>query len=256
MADVEFDCPKCGGHLSVADRGAGMFVPCPECGQTIQVPQADKTKPGSFTFTCKYCSKTLSCSIDRIGEVIECPVCHQLTLVSKTNPGAEATSQKDTANKKRFSIHDWIPNRQSHKGTPQHLPKECEMTKKQGSIIITLLLIALGFPFFSFFRPAQTCEYKHITVRAGLNKRTGTDAFEYSSIKFNDSDLDALGKCGWELVGSYLELETAFPNFGKTDYVTGLQPNIRPQCLVLIFKRPINIFSAFMDGYYYTGTKP
>jgi len=254
MADFEFDCPKCGGHLSVAEKGTGMFVPCPECGQIIQVPQENKTASETLTFTCSFCNKTLSCPIDKLGEVIECPMCHQMALVSKTNPYANAPPQKDTARRESSSVRNWTSNRQSHKGTSQHAPTECEMTKKQGTFIIVLLLIALGFPFFAFLKPAQTWEYKHITFRAGLANRTGTGAFEYSSIKFYESDLDGLGNCGWELVGSYLEMETAFPNFGKSEYITGLQPNIRPQCLVLIFKRPRNIFSSFMDGVNYTGS--
>lgn len=49
--------------------------------------------------------------------------------------------------------------------------------------------------------------------------------------------LNKLGSEGWLLVISYLELETAYPNFGDYKYVTGLQPNIRPQRAILLFKR-------------------
>jgi hypothetical protein len=41
-----------------------------------------------------------------------------------------------------------------------------------------------------------------------------------------------------EMAGSHLEMETAFPNCGKEDYMNGLQPNIRPQSLTILFKRP------------------
>jgi hypothetical protein len=51
------------------------------------------------------------------------------------------------------------------------------------------------------------------------------------------SSLDRLGSEGWELVGVFLEHETAHPNFGSEGLVTGLQPNVRPQKLVCIFKR-------------------
>ena len=37
----------------------------------------------------------------------------------------------------------------------------------------------------------------------------------------------------------YVENETAWPNFGKDEFVTGLQPNVRAQSLVMIFKRKI-----------------
>ena len=47
MADIEFNCPKCGKHLSVDGKGAGLDVPCPECNRTIQVPDVmpDEGKP-------------------------------------------------------------------------------------------------------------------------------------------------------------------------------------------------------------------
>lgn len=55
----------------------------------------------------------------------------------------------------------------------------------------------------------------------------------------DDEVLSRLGAYGWELVGSEVEVETVHPNFGKGDYVTGLQPNTRPSRLILFFKRPV-----------------
>lgn len=54
--------------------------------------------------------------------------------------------------------------------------------------------------------------------------------------------VSTLGQEGWELTGTYLEHETAHPNFGKSEYVTGIQSNFRPQKLVLIFKRQKKLF--------------
>ena len=56
MADIEFNCPKCGKHLSVDGKGAGLEVPCPECNRMIQVPDAmpdegkSKAKPSGRIF--------------------------------------------------------------------------------------------------------------------------------------------------------------------------------------------------------------
>jgi len=50
-----------------------------------------------------------------------------------------------------------------------------------------------------------------------------------------------------ELVDSYLEMETVHPNFGDSRYVTGLQPNVRPQRLVLIFERPIDVRDSYWN---------
>ena len=113
------------------------------------------------------------------------------------------------------------------------------ITRTQGSIIVALLCIGLGFPFLSFLKPAPRWEYKKLVFLTDVRHgRTGLGALSYNSINLDESLLDSMGSRGWELVTSYLEMETAFPNFGKEDYLTGLQPNIRPQSLVLIFKHP------------------
>src|SRR6266508_956777 len=36
--DIVFNCPRCGQHLSVQDRGAGMAVNCPSCEGQIEIP--------------------------------------------------------------------------------------------------------------------------------------------------------------------------------------------------------------------------
>ena len=53
-----------------------------------------------------------------------------------------------------------------------------------------------------------------------------------------ESLLNGLGKEGWELVGTIPEVETSHPNFGSSEYVTGLQPNVRSCRVTLIFKLP------------------
>jgi len=44
---------------------------------------------------------------------------------------------------------------------------------------------------------------------------------------------------GWELAGTAMEIETAYPNFGKDEYVTGLRENVRPQALLMVFRKAI-----------------
>jgi transcription elongation factor Elf1 len=36
--DIRFNCPRCGQHLLVEERGAGMVVNCPSCKGQIQIP--------------------------------------------------------------------------------------------------------------------------------------------------------------------------------------------------------------------------
>ena len=49
--------------------------------------------------------------------------------------------------------------------------------------------------------------------------------------------LNKMGKEGWELVSTYTETATAFPNFGNSDYVTGIRDNTRTSVVNFIFKR-------------------
>ena len=36
--DIIFDCPHCGKSLAIDYRGAGLFIPCTDCGKTVTVP--------------------------------------------------------------------------------------------------------------------------------------------------------------------------------------------------------------------------
>jgi len=64
------------------------------------------------------------------------------------------------------------------------------------------------------------------------------DAKDATAVFIEQSELDSLGSEGWELVSTYLEIETAFFNFGKSDLHTGIKENVRPQAVVALFKRP------------------
>ena len=86
--------------------------------------------------------------------------------------------------------------------------------------------------------PVKSWEYCTISFTSEGESRTGSGAMKFATIDYKDAEVSKLGSAGWELVSCYLEMETAYPNFGKDEYVTGLQPNVRPQKLVLIFRRP------------------
>lgn len=80
-------------------------------------------------------------------------------------------------------------------------------------------------------------EYRVVVyVAAGDLARTGEAAMKAAQVEVDEKELTKLGAQGWEVIGSYLETETAYPNFGDSKYVTGLQPNVRPQRLVLILR--------------------
>ena len=36
--DIVFDCPSCGKSLAIDYRGAGLTIPCTDCGKYVEVP--------------------------------------------------------------------------------------------------------------------------------------------------------------------------------------------------------------------------
>lgn len=113
------------------------------------------------------------------------------------------------------------------------------MTRLHGNLLILLLLVGLSLLSWGLFKPQPKYEYKVKNFLTESNDRTGEGAIKYSTVQIDEAELASMGRDGWELVGTLLEMETAYPNFGKSEYVTGLQPNVRPQGAVLFFKRKI-----------------
>ena len=100
------------------------------------------------------------------------------------------------------------------------------------------------------FGPPPKWEYKTVSVLAEVPKAAqalGTDYEKVSdaSVPLDDDSLSRLGGTGWELVATFLEHRTEHPNFGRNQYVTGLQPNVRPQRLVLLYKKRVPFSAAF-----------
>ena len=82
-------------------------------------------------------------------------------------------------------------------------------------------------------------EYKVVAVASNASGRTGEDAMKAAMVTIDEKELTRLGNQGWEIVTSFIEVETAYPNFGDAKYVTGLQTNVRPQRLILILRHRI-----------------
>ncbi len=56
MADIHFRCKGCNHKLVIDEAGAGMEVPCPECGVILTVPT--KTPPGTWRTIRVFISST------------------------------------------------------------------------------------------------------------------------------------------------------------------------------------------------------
>lgn len=113
----------------------------------------------------------------------------------------------------------------------------------------TLLMIALMMSFITVFTSCEgdketnqktKWEYKVVRIEGACDSDVNPSHTEFASksLVVSESEINALGDKGWELVGTYTEVETEHPNFGDEKYVTGLQPNTRSASLTMIFKRP------------------
>jgi flagellar FliL protein len=125
------------------------------------------------------------------------------------------------------------------------------ITKAKVNIFITcIIVLAICFCLQIFLKVMQKWEYKTIEISAQTDEYMRnidpvkyliySDAFEkiaYKMVPNFTPNLNELGMQGWELVSTFIELETTHPNYGDDDYVSGLQPNVRPNKLVCIFKR-------------------
>lgn len=109
------------------------------------------------------------------------------------------------------------------------------MDTKRLLVLFAVLIITLSGCQWG----ADKWEYKVLSVISEGHNREGSSAGKFSSVTPSVESINALGKEGWELSTSYLEMETAWVNFGNDRYVSGLQPNVRPQRVVMIFKRKL-----------------
>lgn len=111
-------------------------------------------------------------------------------------------------------------------------------TSSQAALIILLLLVALALPYIAPLRPVPTWEYKRVVFPSNGEGRIGPGALRYSTVPLDEKLLSQLGAEGWEMVGTYLEMETAFPNLDENERPKNFQSNVRPQSLTVLFKRP------------------
>ena len=89
------------------------------------------------------------------------------------------------------------PDIETSTTSPSDHPNPPSITKFQGNVIICLLMMAMGVPFLSAFRPAPKWEY---TIESP------------NDILF-DSEMEALGNAGWELVFARRASGTLGPSY-------------------------------------------
>ncbi|MCM1484243.1 MAG: DUF4177 domain-containing protein [Muribaculaceae bacterium] len=100
-------------------------------------------------------------------------------------------------------------------------------------LLLAAAIIAVGLNSCSNNAEPQKWEYKILQIW-GMDR----GSFFSKGIQVPEDELNRLGDEGWELVDVYSRVETVHPNFGNSQYVTGLQPNTRTEAIFYVFKRP------------------
>lgn len=100
MSDFEFSCPKCGGSLVVAEKGAGRMVKCVLCAQFIQIPQQRSAcQQVVFPASVLTQNQTHVISSDMMGTGSTHPSCNKplQSLPPPTAPSLTTASQSDSS---------------------------------------------------------------------------------------------------------------------------------------------------------------
>jgi hypothetical protein len=111
------------------------------------------------------------------------------------------------------------------------------------TLVVILILLVLYLHI-----PTPKWEYKTLKISANKveNPPTIKGTHIYSEINLSETDLNELGKQGWELVSSSIEMETFYKTedesyiMSSQHYIKTInEPYVRPQALICIFKRSL-----------------
>ena len=103
---IEFGCPSCQQMVRVPDGAAGKKGKCPRCGTIVQIPgpaaaaPADAAapkpaKPGTVSFPCPGCGRTMNAPVAMAGKKGKCPHCQTVLVIGGSAPAAAPQSAVD-----------------------------------------------------------------------------------------------------------------------------------------------------------------
>jgi len=208
---ITFEC-ECGRKLKAADDKAGRAFRCPACGTTVKVPPPESV---AAAFTEEEPESDNSHNLDE-EEVPADNISSELASAPSVADDADAPVGAlpprllPTPPPFGESVRASVSSQPSGAGSGTRRASGGENTRSlrlqtvyvadqvlrylkanrdgvtaiQGSIIIVLLLIGLGAPFFGVLRPTPKWEYKVEGI---------------SDLRF-DVDMKVMGNEGWELV--------------------------------------------------------
>lgn len=188
---------KCGKMIKTKAENAGKRAKCPACGDIFTIAGPPELDVDSWLQPA---------SASASSAAYAAPPVVSPTVIAPTSP----------------------PQLPKPTPVPQPYSRPARLPQSQETIVIGLMAVGLVGLAFAFLKPVKW-EYKTVEIRATTSGSSGYVGHDFSATTIPDfaDKLKAIGDEGWEMVGVVLESETVHPNFGKSDLVTGLQPNVR-----------------------------
>ena len=89
--ELKFECPRCGQHLVVEERGAGLTVNCPTCKQEIDIPSRAQPPPQPLPPPVPSVSTLRQTQKSAKGRLIMCEDCgHAISSKATSCPACGA----------------------------------------------------------------------------------------------------------------------------------------------------------------------
>ncbi len=133
---IRFQCPACKSVLETAGDKSHGQVPCPKCGQLLQLPrmQPSARVAPMIRFACPSCGKHLKAPEDASGRKPKCPRCGRRFVI----PPLASTEPPPPANPGAFEFDN---SREPVVGTKEESTATTAQRKRGSSLLPTVISI-------------------------------------------------------------------------------------------------------------------
>lgn len=273
MESTKCNCPNCGQEIQVDEGLIGVDIACPICSELIHVQEESQNDievqpeqklkiakpvglPGKLSMPPSRNSKT------------------EFENVSISTP--PSVKEKGNCDSTRINRNDseTVSKKSSNLTQNFHLAVSALILLVMGAFLVIFILKMQDVASIANEQnELLTAQGKELTAQGkelaaqskqltAIEKMQGTHSLYFNSMilpsyeykvvewigtsysksdsnKFSNSEIQKLLNQykDWELVDVIEVTETVHPNFGNSEYVTGLQPNVRTQKLQLILRK-------------------